>query len=530
MNRYDAIVIGAGANGLATATLLARRNRRVLVLERRDVAGGTNATEEFHPGFRVSACRDDVGWIPESLVRQLQLERHGLQWIQPSAGLVAIGADAPPVATYPDVARTIDGLKRISAADAAQWNAFTTFVGQVAGFLEAAYAIRAPRVQSRALGDLVALAGLGRRLRKLGRREMMEVLRVVPMPVSDLAEEWFAHESLRAMLAVAGTRDVMHGPMSGGTALVFLHQQVGQPESSIGVRRTPRGGSGALTAAMASAAREAGVEIRLGAEVSELMVERSRVTGVRLNTGEELGASNVVSSADPRRSFAWIDPVWLDPDFLRAVDNIRMRGSTARVHFALDALPKFQSGGVEVPRDALGGTLVMARSVADVERAYDAAKFGYMPESPALTLTVPTLADPTLAPDRKHVLSVTVQHAPYALGAGWTKASADSLGDHVAALVSQVAPDLREHTVQRWVLTPTDLESRYGCTEGSLSHGELALDQFLFMRPVPSCSRYASPLEGFWLCGSGTHPVNSSGAAASLVAKEVDRARKLAAR
>jgi phytoene dehydrogenase-like protein len=222
--------------------------------------------------------------------------------------------------------------------------------------------------------------------------------------------------------------------------------------------------------------------------------------------------------------------MWLDPDFLRAVDNIRLRGSTARIHFALDALPKFQSGGMEVPRDALGGTLVMARSVADVERSYDAAKFGYMPESPAMTLVVPTLADPTLAPDRRHVLSVTVHHAPYALRAGWTRTSADSLGDHVTAVVAQVAPDLRERILQRWVLTPTDLESRYGCTEGSLSHGELALDQFLFMRPVPACSRYASPLGGFWLCGTGTHPVSSAGAGAALVAREIEAARKLAAR
>ena len=530
MNRYDAIVIGAGVNGLATAALLARKNRRVVVLERRDIAGGTNATEEFHQGFRVSACRDDVGWVPESLVRQLQLERHGLQWLQPTAGLVALGAETPPVATYPDVARTIDGLRSISAPDAARWEAFTDFVGRAAGFLEAAYSRRAPRAQSRALGDLVALAGLGRKLRKLGRREMMEVLRVVPMPVADLAEEWFALEALRAMLAVAGTQDVMHGPMSGGTALVFLHQQVGLPGSSVGVRRVPRGGTGALASAVAAAAREAGVEIRLGAEVSQLIVEKWRVTGVRLDTGEELGSTHVISSADPKRSFSWLDPMWLDPELLRAVDNIRMRGSTARIHYALDTLPRFQSGGLEVPRDALGGTMIMASSIAAVERAYDAAKFGHMSDAPALTLTVPTLADPSLAPDRKHILSVTVHHAPYALTGGWTRAASDALGDHVTRMLTQVVPDLRERTLQRWVITPSDLESRYGCTEGSLSQGELALDQFLFMRPVPSCSRYASPLEGFWLCGTGTHPVSSSGAAASLVAREVDGVRKLVAR
>lgn len=530
MNRYDAIVIGAGVNGLATATLLARKNRRVLVLERRDVAGGTNATEEFHPGFRANACRDDVGWVPETLVRQLQLERHGLQWTQPTAGLVALGVDGPPVATYLDAARTVDGLRGISAPDAARWQAFTGFVGRVAGFLQAAYSTRAPRAQSRAFVDLIALAGLGRKLRKLGKREMMEVLRVVPMPVADLAEEWFALESLRAMLAVAGTHDVMHGPMSGGTALVFLHQQVGLPGASIGVRRVPRGGTGALASAVAAAAREAGVEIRLGAEVSQLLVERWRVTGVRLNTGEELGSTHVVSSADPRRSFSWCDPMWLDPELLRAVENIRMRGSTARVHYALDNLPRFNSGGVEVARDALGGSMTLAPSVAAVERAYDAAKFGRMPEAPALTLTVPTLNDPTLAPDRKHVLSVTVHHAPFALEGGWTRAAAAELGDHITRMVTQVVPDLSDRTLQRWVVTPSDLESRYGCTEGSLSHGELALDQFLFMRPVPVCSRYGSPLEGFWLCGTGTHPVSASGAGAPLVVREVDGARKLAAR
>lgn len=521
MNRYDVIVIGAGANGLAASALLAKKGKRVLVLERRDVAGGTNATEEFHPGFRANACRDDAGWVPETLVRQLQLSKHGLQWVEPTAGLVALAAGAAPVATFPDVTRTRDALKAHSAPDAAKWADFTEFVDGVAAFLQAAYTMRAPKVQSRALGDLLSLAGLGRKLRKLGKREMMEVLRVVPMPIADLAEEWFGLEALRAALAVAGTRDVMHGPMSGGTALVFLHQQVGQKEGSIGVRSVPRGGTGALTSAIAGAARESGAEIRLGAEVRSVMVEKGKVTGVRLETGEEIGATTVISSADPRRSFSWIDPQWLDPELLRAVDNIRMRGSTARVHYALDSLPKFQSGGVEVPRDALGGTMVLASSVASVERAYDSAKFGEMPGAPALTLTVPTLIDPSLAPDRRHVLSVTVHHAPFHLRDGWSNGAAGELGEHVTGMLAAVVPDIRERTVQRWVLTPSDLEKRYGCTEGSLSHGELALDQFLFMRPVPACARYATPLEGFSLCGTGSHPGLSSGAAALIASKEV---------
>jgi phytoene dehydrogenase-like protein len=523
VNRYDAIVIGAGANGLAAAALLAKKGRRVLVLERRDVAGGTNATEEFHPGFRANACRDETGWVPDELVRRLELVRHGLQWLPATAGLVSVGADAPPIATYPDVARTTDALRSHSPADANRWADFTAFAGRASAFLQSAYAIRAPKVQSKALGDLVALAGLGQRLRRMGKREMMEILRVVPMPIADLAEEWFSLEALRALMAVAGVRDVMHGPLSGGTALVFLHQQVGQLAGSIGVRRVPRGGTGALTSAIAAAAREAGVEIRLGAEVSAVIVERSRVTGVRLSTGEELGAGHVVSSADPKRSFSWIEPAWLDPELLRAVDNVRMRGSTARIHFALDALPRFQSGGLEIPRDALGGTMVIAPTVLGVERAYDAAKFGEVPAAPALSLTIPTLIDPSLAPERRHVLSVTAHHVPYARTGGWDARAADALADQVTSMVASIAPDIRERMVHRWVLTPADLEARYACTEGSLSHGEVALDQFLFMRPIPQCARYATPLAGFWLCGTGTHPASAAGGAGLLAAKEMAR-------
>jgi phytoene dehydrogenase-like protein len=526
MTRYDTIVIGAGANGLATAALLAKKSQRVLVLERRDVAGGTNATEEFHPGFRVSACRDDTGWVPDSLVRRLDLGNFGLDWLRVPAGLVAVSADQRAIATYPDIGRTVDELKSHSRDDAARWTDFCGFVARVGAFLEAAYSVRAPKVQSRALGDLLALAGLGQRLRRLGKREMMEVLRAVPMPIADIGEEWFTLEALRAMLAVAGTDGVRHGPMSGGTALVFLHGQVGLPAGSIGVRRVPRGGTGALASALAGAARESGVEIRLGAEVSEVVVERARAIGVRLSTGETIAATQVVSSADPKRSFSWIDPSWLDPELLRAVDNIRMRGTTARVHYALDALPRFQSGGAEIPRDALGGTLVLASSVSAVERAYDSSKYGEVPVTPALSITVPTLSDPSLAPERRHVLSVTAHHVPFVRTEGWSNGASDALGEHVTSLLSAIVPDLRERTLQRWVLTPRDIETRYGCTEGSLQHGELALDQFLFMRPMPSCSRYAAPLAGFWLCGTGTHPGSSSGAGAALVTREITTARR----
>ncbi len=526
MSTCDVAVVGAGVNGLAAAAVLAKRGRKVLLLERSDVLGGTNATEEFHPGYRAGPCRDECGWVPDGLLRELRLGRHGLQWADVPAGLVSVSPGSPVVATYPDIRRTIDELRQSSPSDAARWSAFCEFTAQVAGFLQAVYSQGAPRVQSRALGDLMAMARVGGRLRRLGRRQMMEVLRVVPMPVADLAEEWFSSEAVRTILAVQGTRDVMHGPLSGGTALVFLHHQVGAAKGSVGVRRVPVGGTGALVAALSAAARAAGVEVRLGAEVSQVRVAGGRATGVVLSTGETIGAAAVVSSADPQRSFSWIDPKWLDPELLRAVDNIRMRGATARVQFALDALPGFRSGGREVPRDALAGTLVMAPSVLAVERAYDSAKYGEVPDAPALSITVPTLTDPSLAPERRHVLSVTAHHVPYMRRGGWDSPAAEALGDRVTESLASIAPDIRDRIVHRRVLSPADLEARYGCTEGSLSHGELALDQFLFMRPVPQCAHHETPITGFWLCGTGTHPASTSGAGGMLGARAVASSRQ----
>ncbi|HSA55224.1 MAG TPA: NAD(P)/FAD-dependent oxidoreductase [Gemmatimonadaceae bacterium] len=515
----DVIVIGAGANGLAAAAWLARRGRRVVVLERREAIGGMLATEEFHPGFRANACRDDVGWISPDVLQLLQ--GTGPPPAPAPGGLLVAGADGAAFPLPGNPAEATRALREVSAVDAARWEGFCGHVARVAGFLEAAYALRAPRVQSRAPADLFALVSLGRRLRGLGRREMMEVLRAVPMPVADLLDEWFESSTLRGALATIGVRDVLHGPLSGGTALVFYHHHVGLPLGQVGGRRTVPGGNGALPEALAAAARRAGAEIRLGQAVGELLISEGRIAGARLDSGDELWARTVISSADPRRTFALVDPSWFDPALLDAVDHVRMRGATARVHFALDGLPRFGSGQREWPAEWLRGAILLAPDLPGVERAYDAAKYGQVPEHPALTAVLPTLLDPSLAPAGCHVLSVSVHHVPYARRDGWTDGARDALGSLVQQRLEAIAPDLAARIAARRVLTPADLETRFGVTEGSLTHGELALDQILFMRPVPACARYETPLPGLWLCGAGTHPANGAGASGALAAREL---------
>ena len=524
----DAIVIGAGVNGLTAAAYLARAGRKVLVVERQPVVGGMCVTGEFHPGFRANTCVDDAGWLPPAVERELDLGRHGY-----AASLAPVSLAAPvegnaPLVIRGDAGATAAGIAALSPSDGARWQEFCDFVARLGGFLEALYSARTPVVESSAPADMLALLSLGRRMRGLGRRGMIDVLRSVPMPVSDLLDEWFTDPVLKGALAFGGVANVQHGPQSGGTSLVFLHGQVGLPNGYVRGRRVARGGVGALGEALASAARAAGAEIRTGATVTQVVTKDDRVRGVVLDSGEEIAAEAVVSSADPRRTFGTLlDPGLFDPEFLGAVECVRMRGSAARVHLALDGLPRFASGAHEWGRDALRGAITLAPDMNALERAYDAAKHGEVSPSPCLWASIPSLDDPTLAPAGKHVLSVQVQYAPYEVRGGWTDARRESLGNAVVAALAEHAPDLEAMVLHGEVLAPVDLESRFGVTEGNLLHGELALDQFLFMRPVPECARYATPLDGLWLCGSGTHPgAGTAGASGRLAAKEILSAKR----
>jgi phytoene dehydrogenase-like protein len=525
---YDAIVIGAGLNGLVAAAYLAKAGQRVLVLERRDVIGGTVTTEEVFPGYRFDTCRNDVGWLSPHIAKDLKLKRHGLEMVDVDASVFAphpSGDRNDYLLLHHDPQRSAALIRKHSASDADKWPKFAERIARLAGFLKAAYGNAAPAVDASSFGDLVSLASLGTRLRVfLGKTEMVELLRTVPMSVGELLDDWFETDILKGVIGARGVTGIMQGPRSGGTAFVLLHHQVGRPSGAFRAPAAVRGGVGNVARALAAAAQAFGVEIRTNADVVQVQTQRGRAVGIVLRNGDEIGSHRVVSGADPRRTFLDLcDPTHLEPDFVRAVRNVRYRGAWAKVNLALDALPNFSAFRGDGAETHLRGTISISPSLTYLERAYDDAKYGRVSAQPHLEIRIPSLADPTLAPTGKHVMSVEVQYAPYHLRDGeWDDRARNALGDRVLDTLATYAPDLPERVLHRQVLTPRDLEETFALTEGHAYHGEMMLDQILFMRPVAGWSRYRTPVNGLYLCGAGTHPGGAiAGGAGANAAREI---------
>jgi phytoene dehydrogenase-like protein len=500
----ELIVIGGGVNGLVTAAYLAKAGARVLVLESRDAPGGLAGTEESIPGFRCDVAGHDLGWLLPDIAKDLGLGRAGLELVVPEATVFTPLADGRALTLWTDPARTAEEIGRFSPEDSRRWPAFTAQLARFARVLERLYAVTPPRIPDVGPRDLAVLLGLGRRLRALGRRDMMEFLRVAPMSVGEWLDDWFATDVLKAAVGAGGVVNILQGPFSAGTAFGLLHHQVGRPPGAVRAAHLVAGGAGALGRALADAARGFGAEIRTSARVREIVVRDGRAIGVALETGEHLAARLVVSSLDPRRTLTrLVAAEHLDPEFVRAVGNIRFRGATAVVHLALSELPRFGSA----PAGALRGTISVAPSLDYLERAYDDAKYGRVSQRPSLEARIPTLLDPSLAPAGRHLMTVRMQYAPYhRRDRAWDAAARDQLADLVIATLSEVAPNLPVAVLARHVVSPRDLEERFGLSEGHLYHGELALDQILFMRPVAGWARYRTPVAGLYLCGAGTHP------------------------
>jgi phytoene dehydrogenase-like protein len=500
----DIVIIGGGHNGLVSAFYLAKAGFKPLVLERRAQVGGAAITDEFHPGFRCSTLAHTAGPIRPDVVADMELERHGLHMITPDVCVTALSPEGRTLSLYQDADRSAKEIAAFSPKDAVKYPEFAQSLGKISKVIADALATIPPNIDDPSRGDLWSMLKTGRAIRKLGKKDMFRLLRWGPMAVADLAAEYFETELLRALIAARGVFGTFLGPWSAGSALVLLIRAAGD-HFPAGSAHMALGGMGAVTQAMAAAAKAAGAEIRTGSEVIEIQVKNGAATGVLLSTGEEIHARAVVSNADPKRTLLKLtDPMHLSPDFVQKLQHYRGNGTVAKVNLALSGLPKF-TALTKGDSGALRGRIHIGNEIDYLERAFDESKYGNFSRQPYIEATIPSLTDPSLAPEGKHVMSVYMQYAPYKLKGDWEQ-QRKALGQTVVQTIAQYAPDLPELILTHQIITPLDLEDKYGMTSGQIFHGELSLDQFFTMRPLLDWARYRTPIENLFLCGSGTHP------------------------
>lgn len=520
----EVVIVGGGHNALVTAFYLAQKGLKPLVLERRAIVGGAAVTEEFHPGFRCSTLAHAGGPPLAQIVADMQLAKHGLLKLESPVRIFAPTLDGNALTLYTDAKRSADEIKKSSPKDAAGYVALQEALARATGIVAQLLELAPPEIENPSGDDLWKLVKVGRKFRGLGKQEMMRLLRWGPMAVADFVAEFFETDLLRAVVAARGIFGAALGPWSAGSTALLLLRAAADPYP-VGNSAMPKGGLGGLTTAMVGAAKQAGAEIRTGADVAQIIVKNGKAAGVALASGEEIASKNVISGADPRRTFlGLIDPVHLPPSFVVKMQHYRSTGTVAKLNLALDALPSFTA--LKNSPDgtaALSGRVHIAPGIDYLERAFDYSKYGEFSQEPYLDVMIPTLLDPSLAPAGKHVMSICMQFAPYRLkGGDWTGIDREALGHTILGTLSAYAPDLLSKVIGTQVLTPQDLEREHGLTGGHPFHGELSLDQLFTMRPQLGWARYRTPIQGLYLCGNGTHPGNGlTGASGANAAREI---------
>ncbi len=517
------VLIGGGHNALITAFYLAKGGFKPLVLERREMVGGGAITEEFHPGFKASTLAHTLGPLRTEIARDMQIEKFACEILYPGPRVFAATPDGSALLFWNDNAKTARGIASVSAKDSAKYIEFADALDHLTGVLDQLVSITPPAIDKPTPEDLWNLFKTGRNVRMLRKKGIFDLLRWGPMAVADFVAEFFETELIRAVIAARGIFGTALGPWSAGSTAVLL-MRAASDTHPVGTAAFPRGGLGNFTRALAESAKQAGAEIRTDAEVHHIRVNDGAVTGVVLIDGEEIAVEAVVSGVDPKRTFFHLlDPSHLDPTFANRIKNFRTNGTVAKVNLALGGLPTFSAlDPTQGFLEALSGRIHIGPGIDYLERAFDASKYGEFSKAPYLDVTIPTILDPGLAPDGKHVLSACVQFAPFKLKEGTWDARRKELGDTVIKTLATYAPNIPGLVEGIQVITPQDLETSYGFTGGHIFHGELALDQLFTMRPVLDWARYKTPIRGLFLCGSCTHPGNGlTGASGANAAREI---------
>ncbi|MBW8010592.1 MAG: NAD(P)/FAD-dependent oxidoreductase [Chloroflexi bacterium] len=501
---YDVIIIGAGHNGLTTAALLAKQGLKILVLEQRNSLGGSAGTEEIFPGFKFNTGAVDAGLLQPEVIAELNLKKYGLEFILPPVLGYAPQVKGNSLTIWRDPRKTASDLAHISESDANKFPDYANLIEKLVSALRGITTLTPPNITQASLNSLLPWVKTALNIKRLGDKDMVELLRILPMTAVELLDEWFESDLLKGVLGAQGVSGSMQGPQSSGTAFMMLYQQMGIPGGGFKSCRFVRGGIGNLSAALSKAARLYGAEIQVDTHVEQILVKNFQASGVMLSTGEKIASKIVVSNTDAQRTLLeMLGPAKLEPREMRRVRNIKFRGSTAKLNLALQELPEFVGTQHD---EQLSGHIIICPNLEYLERAYDDAKYGNFSDKPYLDIVIPSKTDNSLTPTGQHVMSVTMQFAPYNLrGRDWEKHS-QTLEENIIDTIAEYAPGLKDIMLHSQMLTPLDLDREYSLTEGSIYHGQMGLDQLLFMRPIAGYGQYQTPIENLYLCGAGTHP------------------------